>query len=112
MTKLNQFWNLDYSQSVEGFSQNVENPLEKLISEIYLPSHTPHQGTPQFSIFSKEVVPNKGKVPYNHYPRNILCQGIARLLKKAMADLVWYLGPQTTVVNIMGKYNLVYGMVA
>ena len=67
-------------------------------------------------------MPNKGEVSYDqrvfkvrsvrdHFPKNILCEGIVRSLKGAVANLAQYLGPQAAVNNIVGKLNFVYGMV-
>ena len=39
----------------------------------------------------------------DHYPENILYKKIVRSLKRYVANLVWYLGPQVAVGNILVK---------
>ena len=77
---------------------------------------------PNFTIFSGDST-QKGEVSFEQWAFEVkivmqshteatLREGIAWSLCKAVAYLVWYLGPQVPVSEILNKLALVYGTMA
>ena len=77
--------------------------------------------TPKFGIFSANST-QKGEVSIEQWAFEVksvmqiptevtLREGIVLSLHGAVADLVWYLGPQTPVSEIINKLELIYGTV-
>ena len=79
-------------------------------------------GAPQINTFSGEAMPGKADVSFkqwyhevqcvkDHYPKSVVWEGIVRSLKGAVADMARYMGPTTSVSNILQKLTVIFGMV-
>ena len=75
-----------------------------------------HLGTLRINTFSSEAMPGKTKVLFkqwnhdvqcvkDHYPESVVQESIMRSLKGAVADIAWYMGPTTSVSNILQKLS-------
>ena len=75
-----------------------------------------HLGTSRINNFSSEAMPGKMEVSFeqwnhevqcvkNHYPELVVWESIVRSLKGAAADMAWYMGPTTSVSNILQKLS-------
>ena len=48
----------------------------------------------------------------DHYPESVVLVSIVRLLKEAVVDMAWYMGPTTSVIHILQKLTIIFGTVA
>ena len=82
-----------------------------------------HLGTPRVNTFSGDVMPGKTEVSFkqwyhevrcvkDHYPELMVWESIVQSLKGAVADMAQYMGPTTSVREILQKLMVIFGMVA
>ena len=80
-------------------------------------------GTPRINAFSADAMPGKTEVSCkqryhevqcikDHYPESVVGESIVRSLKGAVADMAWYMGPTTSVANILQKLAIIFSTVA
>ena len=80
-------------------------------------------GTPRINTFSGDTTPGKTKVSCkqwyqevqcikDHYSESVVWENIIRSLKGAVADMVQYMGPTTSVAHILWKHFIIFGTVA
>ena len=48
----------------------------------------------------------------DHYPESMVWESIVQSLKRAVADMAWYMGPTASVREIHQKLTVIFGMVA
>ena len=48
----------------------------------------------------------------NHYLESVVWKSIIRSLNWVVADMAWYMGPTTSVVHILQKLSVIFGIVA
>ena len=47
----------------------------------------------------------------DHYPESVLWESIVRLLKGAVADMAWYMGPTANVSHILQNLTIIFSTV-
>ena len=48
----------------------------------------------------------------DHYPESVIWESIVQSLKRAAADMAWYMGPTASVREILQKLTVIFRMVA
>ena len=82
-----------------------------------------HLGTPRTNTFSGEAMPGKTEVSFkqwyhevqcvkDHSPESVVWESIVQSLKGAVADMAQYMGPTTSVREILQKLMVIFRMVA
>ena len=82
-----------------------------------------HLGTPKINTFSGDVTPGKTEVLFeqwnqevqcmkDHYLESVAQESIMRSLKRAAADMAWYIGPTAGVSDILDKLLVIFRTVA
>ena len=90
--------------------------INTLASALYL-------GTPRINTFSGEAMPGKTEVSFeqwyhevqcvkDHYPESVVWESIVQSLKGAAVDMARYMGPTTSVTEILQKLTVIFGTVA
>ena len=80
-------------------------------------------GTPRINTFSCDTTPGKTEVSFeqlyhevqcikDHYPEAVVWESIIWSLKGAVADMSRYMGPTPSIVPILQKLSVIFGMVA
>ena len=75
-----------------------------------------HLGIPRINTFSSKATPGKTKVSFkkwnhevqcvkDHYTELVVWESIVRSLKGAVADMAQYIGPTTSVSDILQKLS-------
>ena len=47
----------------------------------------------------------------DQYPESAVWESIVRLLKGAVVDMAWYMGPAASVAHILQKLTIIFGTV-
>ena len=79
-------------------------------------------GTPQINTFSGKAMLGKTEVSFeqwyhevqcvkDHYLESVVWESIVRLLKGAVADMAWFMGPTVSMVHILQKLAVIFGTV-
>ena len=82
-----------------------------------------HLGTPKINTFSGNITPGKTGVLFeqwnhevqcikDHYPELVVWESIMRSLKRAVANMAQYMGPTTSVSDILEKLLVIFGTMA
>ena len=82
-----------------------------------------HLDTLKINTFSSDITPGKTEVLFeqwnhevqcikDHYLESVVQESIMRSLKGAAADMVQYMGPTTSVSDILDKLTVIFGTVA
>ena len=82
-----------------------------------------HLATPRINTFNGEAMPGKTEVLFkqwnhevqcvkDHYPELVVWESIVRSLKGAVADMAQYMGPTTSVSDILHKLTVIFSTVA
>ena len=80
-------------------------------------------GTPHINTFSGDATPRKTEVSFKQwyhevqcvkdpYPETVVRESIIHLLKESTTDIVWYMGPTTSINHILWKLLVIFGTVA
>ena len=89
--------------------KNIGHLINTLVTRLWL-------GTPCINTFSGEATLGKMEVSFkqwyhevqcvkDHYLESVVWESIVRSLKGAVADMVWYMGPTTSVAHTLQKFN-------
>ena len=82
-----------------------------------------HLGTPRINTFSGEAMPGKTEVSFeqwyhevqcvkDHYPESVVWESIVWSLKGAVVDMARYMGPTTSITEILQKLTVIFSTVA